>query len=399
MTDELKVVYLAGSQRGGTTIAGRLVGTLPTVAFAGEVRRLWEKGWGPGRRCGCGELLDDCPVWSRVKAATLRPGVTPEVIAGWQETVAPVHGSWWAARGAVRRKSGDATLDRYSTIMVATHRALAEAYAARVVVDSSKLPADIAVLARARGLRPYLLHLVRDSRGVVCSQLRRSTGGSRRYLAAGRGASAWALRHATITRVAHSMDLPYLQVRYEDLMSDPVAVLGGIAAFIGERLPDPTPAPPFDLSLVHTPEGPLPAQAAVALERDDRWHTELDVANRAIITSVSAPWLVRYGYPLWNGRPRRSLSRCSDFLESAPGDRRGRRQRRARLLSSSGDPALFDSGGGRAHQQEGDEERDLAVFPGQAVGTEEPNQVRRPPRAFELTIHMEETTGGKGEHQ
>src|SRR5687768_7919448 len=67
-TTPTKVLYVLGSQRGGTTILGRLLGTIDGVEFGGEMRNLWGRGLRGPRSCGCGKGQWDCEVWSRVLA-------------------------------------------------------------------------------------------------------------------------------------------------------------------------------------------------------------------------------------------------------------------------------------------------------------------------------------------
>ena len=79
---------MIGTQRGGTKIAGRLIGQLTGFAFLGELRKLWQVGLPEGRRCGCGQSYASCPVWSAVLA---RVGGDADVatLQQWQEAAAP----------------------------------------------------------------------------------------------------------------------------------------------------------------------------------------------------------------------------------------------------------------------------------------------------------------------
>src|SRR5207245_1565431 len=63
MAESTKVLYVVGTQRGGTTIVGRLLGALPGFTFAGEVRRIWGRLIPNGQVCGCGRRFEECPVW------------------------------------------------------------------------------------------------------------------------------------------------------------------------------------------------------------------------------------------------------------------------------------------------------------------------------------------------
>lgn len=302
-----KVLYVLGTQRGGSTIAGRVIGSQPGFAFGGEVRRLWARGIGPGRTCGCGRAFDACPLWSRVLPDVLVDGVTVDEVAAWQEEVAPGDHSWRGAERVVRASRPGAppwpALERYRAVMGRMYTAMARAVGARVLVDGSKLPADAAVLLGIAGVEASVLHLVRDPRGVVYSQLRRRapSGGIQRAQVV-RLAGAWAVRHGAARRLARARGgAGWLELRYEDFAADPGSALGRVADLVGER---PGPVPPdgrYDLAEVHTAGGRLPAEAGVVVRRDDHWRTELPGPERVVATTATLPLLLHFGYPLRPG--------------------------------------------------------------------------------------------------
>ena len=86
----LRVLYLGGLGRSGSTLIERLIGQLPGVCPVGELVHLWQRGITEGERCGCGEPFRECPFWQQVgkaafggwdqvdvsRVAALRPGWT-----------------------------------------------------------------------------------------------------------------------------------------------------------------------------------------------------------------------------------------------------------------------------------------------------------------------------------
>ena len=79
----------------------------------------------------------------------------------------------WRCAGS--RPSTPARCDRYGELTAQLYRAILTVAGAQVVVDSTKNPPYAYFLraARASGLRMRVLHLVRDSRGVVHSWMKR----------------------------------------------------------------------------------------------------------------------------------------------------------------------------------------------------------------------------------
>jgi hypothetical protein len=96
--------------------------------------------------------------------------------------------------------------------------------------------------------------------------------------------------------------VPYLFVRYEDLVAMPREALVRIAAFAGVDVD------PVDLSFIegrdvalgpnHTVEGnPMRIGArALVLRRDDKWTHAMPLRERASVTLLTLPSLRRYGY-------------------------------------------------------------------------------------------------------
>jgi len=291
-----KVLYILGTSRGGSTILGRVLGTCPGFGFAGEVRRLWEHGVGPGRTCGCGLTLAACPVWSEVLRQVLIDGVSAEDMSRWQRAFVPTTHPWRSTGRLLRRDGGtrDPDFSTYQRAMSRMWHALGRAYDSEIVVDSSKLPGDAAVMVSAPEIRPYLLHLIRDARGVLASQLRRREGSTlRRWRQLAYGVAAWDARHLAAGRLRRS-GAPYLAVRYEDFVAEPTAVLRQICDFVGAA-PNGSVGGEIDLAQVHTPRGSAPART-VTLTPDLRWHEELSAGEARAVQLLGYPWQRVYRY-------------------------------------------------------------------------------------------------------
>ncbi len=64
--EPVRVLYIGGSGRSGSTLVERMLGALPGVCNVGEVVLMWERGLLRGERCGCGIPLPQCPFWRAV---------------------------------------------------------------------------------------------------------------------------------------------------------------------------------------------------------------------------------------------------------------------------------------------------------------------------------------------
>ena len=63
---QLRVVFIGGQGRSGSTLLERALGQLPDVVSVGETVHLWDRGLRDNELCGCGQPFSACPFWSEV---------------------------------------------------------------------------------------------------------------------------------------------------------------------------------------------------------------------------------------------------------------------------------------------------------------------------------------------
>ena len=85
----VRVLYVAGTGRSGSTLLARILGRVDGVLAAGELRYVWQRGLLEDRLCGCGEAFSRCPFWSEVvdRAFGGRRGVDAAGVAAAQRAV------------------------------------------------------------------------------------------------------------------------------------------------------------------------------------------------------------------------------------------------------------------------------------------------------------------------
>lgn len=232
----VRVLYVGGWGRSGSTLLDRMLGQLPGFCSLGEVREIWQHGCKENRPCGCGRPFLECPFWSEVGR---------RAFGGWDELdledILRLRYSLdrpWAVPALLLRRRGPdphSPLGRYLGALSALYRAIRDVSGSEVVVDSSKLPSHALLLRRVSGIDLRMVHLVRDSRGVAFSWKKqvanRVTAGESSYMERYGPVSA-SLRYVLyngLTRLVGALGVPYLFVRYEDLVRDPAGKLKVIA--------------------------------------------------------------------------------------------------------------------------------------------------------------------------
>jgi Sulfotransferase family len=304
-----RVVYVAGSARSGSTIFELALARACGIPAFGELRYIWERGYRDDQLCSCGAAFRDCDFWGRVRALLARGGdvgSTADILQAKSQLDRVRH----IPRLAARRPSRNGPLegDAYTRALLALYTALGQLSPTGVFVDSSKDPSYAFVL-RALGIDLSVVHLVRDSRAVAYSWLRRRRRPEvadrvefmhRRGPA--RSAAEWSVTDGLFALYRRIEPERTTCIRYEDFVAAPERTL----AQVGERLGlecNPASSTASDYSLpgwarIHSISGnPVRfSQGAVRLRLDDEWRRALPPGARRVVTAVTLPGLLRHGY-------------------------------------------------------------------------------------------------------
>jgi hypothetical protein len=332
MTSRITVLSINGWCRNGSTIIGNLLNEVPGFFHAGELHFLWKNAYGNGSntRCGCGLDLVACSIWSKILAAELPPGADPRTHA--QEVRRRQWGklrtrhTWHVLGGG-----GGADVREHARTMARTYRAIADVTGATVIVDSTKIPGEAALLDKVDGIDPLYLHLVRDPRAVAHSWMRpkdfiyaMSASRSTAYWIGFNLASrALVKRHPERSRF----------LRYEDFIREPAATLRSLIEMCGG---DPEGSPvrgrSAKLRTNHTvtgnpdrfKSGPTEIRAF-----DGTWRSELSTGAKLATLALSWPLLAHYGYPLFGAgaQPRETTDPAATAAHEPPRSRDGSRSR------------------------------------------------------------------------
>ena len=202
---DLRVLYVLGIYHSGTTVLSNMVGQLDGYFAVGELRSLWPKLTRPDYRCGCGEPIQECPVWSRILDSTFaegedRVGAARDMWRDQREALHEYH-TWLRVGGLLRLRGkglpADGPLARYAGRLARLYRSIAAETGADIIVDSSKEPTDAALLLLMPEVDATFVQIVRDPRGLVYSLLRVQAGGQpvagSRWRQSAYGAFSWSV--------------------------------------------------------------------------------------------------------------------------------------------------------------------------------------------------------------
>lgn len=303
----VKVLYIAGWGRSGTTLLANLAGQLQGYCSVGELAYLWRPAGLPTGLCGCGQRIRECPFWSAVLDSAFGPAGPPEPASIFR--LEREHLRTWNLPGlwmAVRRGQLGPPVSSYASILERLYQAIASLADARVVVDSSKQPPFALVASTLPGVELSIVHMVRDPRAVAFSWSRpkpspgRASGKMERYGPL-YSSNRWTGWNLAIEALRGRAEGRYHLLRYEDLARDPRQALEKVMALVDEprALPFLTDAGAV-LAATHTASGNPNrfTHGPVAIRPDTAWRQQMPVGLGWSSTIPALPLLARYGYRL-----------------------------------------------------------------------------------------------------
>ncbi len=305
----LKVLYIAGCGRSGSTLLGNLLGQLDGFCALGEVPHLWDRSLRDNRLCGCGRPFAECRLWQPVLARALGRWTREELA----ETIAVRERltAWRILARSFRGSGGrrSPAFGRYVERVGRIYREVARVTGSRVLVDGSKSPGHAEVLRQIPGLEVCPLLLVRDPRAVAFAWQKRQAYDPDREqpMAMGRldlrqSAIMWVGWNLATERMWRRRPGGCPVLRYEDFVARPRASVERILALLDASR---QPLPFIDEHTVElAPQHALAGnpcrfdRGPVEIRRDDAWRRQMPRHRQLAVAALTWPWRRRYGYRL-----------------------------------------------------------------------------------------------------
>ena len=308
----LRILYVAGVPRTGSTVLGELLGSIPGVIFVGELNFFWRRFAG-AEVCSCGRPLPDCPFWSAVVREAYGE-MTPRRARELAElerhvlrrqfalTLAPA--AWPVPETS---RAGQMLAER-----ALLYRAIGRLTGANWIVDGGKEPIFGALLARADAGAVATVHLVRDPRGVAYSWQKLipsdSEPGNMPRKAPTKTAVDWVLQNLLVQLGLQRLGTVYIRVRYEDLAYRPEHVLGQISLATGLTIAAAaahgtvSPATSEHHLVAGNPGVRRTVTNGLQLRADEAWRTRLPLRDQRVVTAMCGALMTAYGYSLRSAR-------------------------------------------------------------------------------------------------
>lgn len=307
----VKVLFIAGWGRSGSTILSKLLGQIPGFLSVGEIRFIWDRGLLRESSCACTRSLRECPVWREAVSFLIEESREEiERLRDIRDRFKTRH----LLRHAIGRrelKNGRLSndLSDYVSSLAQVYRGLQGTTGCRVIVDSSKYPSHGFLIDLIPDVDLRILHLVRDPRAVAFSWQRKRLyepaasepklmnrhGGIRSSL-------QWVLWNA-VTEYWWSRrrdEGRYMRLSYEEFAQAPRKTIIAVRDFVGESAAVDFFSSSHTATLQPTHElsgNPSRFQSgAVDILADSEWIEKMRARDRMLVSALTGPMLARYGY-------------------------------------------------------------------------------------------------------
>jgi len=315
------LLYIASDVRSGSTVLDNLLSNHPSTETVGELQYLSNHinktgiGVSYGWICTCGQSLDECRVWSRVKEIFEKEtgrafsDATTEVDKSCRSksfhylmllaTLIPI--------SSVRRRLINAAYDQRKLEAIGRDCFLlldifSRITGAEIVIDSSKRADQLQALIKTKPANVDLkvIHIVRDGRAVVYSKMKRAEqykkyGASFGMISAVRG---WCYSNAKILNVqCYFQPKDVVTVRYEDLCGNREATMKKICKSLGISFEERMLC--LSSKNKHNIAGTshrFTWNAETPIKLDERWKSGITGLQMIIYYAIASYWHKRFGY-------------------------------------------------------------------------------------------------------
>jgi len=314
-----KMIYIAGYGRSGSTLMDILLGAHPKCFGGGELNHLFDDILSH-RYCSCGDSYYVCPFWSNV-------------LKGFQRKLPRMdyETAHFITTSNERLISSRRNIRRYGMVWRALFEALREqdALKTEVIVDSSKSSWKAwrrPFLVQQCGTEVFGIHLVRDPRAVMFSVMkgsnRRMEAGENPRLVGGavRGLLGWCLSNSLVENAKAFSTIPFMTLRYEDLVHDPASELSRVADFLALEMTPVIDRLALDAGFDggHGVSGNrMRRRGTLRIRADDEWRRKLPPLLQLLSIAV-LPLYRRYRYGIRKPMKLRRFGHGNSSCSSCP---------------------------------------------------------------------------------
>ena len=301
MESKIKVIYLVGEGRSGTTLLEKILAEQNEIFAGGELRYIWERSIKENQLCSCGKRFHECEVWKNIMSDL---NFDVQTIINSYNKIGRMR--FYPIRDLLRKlrkKDFDIVMNSfyklYKNILVKTESSY--------IIDSSKHPMFAYILSMHPNIELYTIHLIRDARAVTYStqkkRIRPEVKDKIEYMPtypAYISALAWKFVNIA-SEDLEKTSLKYIRIRYEDMLQNIKETLKKLYLFLDLKKVNNNFIKENNVLLLHanhTVSGnPMRFKSGeIELKLDDEWKTKLSYKDKKIVEFICHNELKKYWY-------------------------------------------------------------------------------------------------------
>jgi len=314
MQAKIKVIYITGYGRSGSTLLNMLLDIHPQAIGVGEILHLSDY-YLRNEPCSCGKEVNNCTVWGSLK----KSGAHPEKIT------IPSFSKYWSLYFVKNifkylfklPLSPELEHNAYENKLL--FEALLKIFPGKkVIIDSSKNISRLLLLQKSNFFDVKVIHLVRDGKAVLFSRrrpIRAKIERNRRKLMLGNNrtsfnlVSRWVMLNLFISIISSTFN-SYKRVRYEDICDELEKSLNNIFHFAGLKQIHEIQSKISQLNSHLVGGNQMRFNEIREVKYDSEYLEELNLSDRIVFNIIGGPLNKFYGYHL---NSKLQLERSIDF--------------------------------------------------------------------------------------
>ena len=313
MVDEseaIKVLFIGGMGRSGSTILERMLGQVPGFFPVGEIYNIWNRGFEQNQLCSCHTPFIQCDFWHAVVEEAFGRGhlSSAEDALALQRSTDRLRYLPQLIFPALRWRDYKEKFQKYARMLSRLYAAIKKISSYEIIVDSSKEPSHGFILNAIPNIQLWVVHLIRDSRAVAYSwqrkRIRPEIYWKKEYMpryTPVRSAIDWNWKNMAVD-ILGLLSKRSIRLSYENLVNDPQATLIGLihdVTHFHHKL-DFLSGRRVKVDTHHTVSGnPNRFESGVIeLMADTEWIKKMPLWSYLTVTALTWPLLLTYGYSL-----------------------------------------------------------------------------------------------------
>ncbi|MFC1662958.1 hypothetical protein ACFL04_02190 [Patescibacteria group bacterium] len=284
--NKIKVIYISGLGRSGSTLLDIIISTSPNVFSVGEIYR-YNEYKNDDRLCSCGKNMTHCNFWSRIITRDIRI-VNRANLKNYLTILRYLYFS--------KKKIGQLSSPENYLLLNQIQNNLPPN--TDFILDSSKELGRLIELVNDNRLEVYNIHIVRDGRGTANSFNKMVEGKKpKNYFIS---LLKWIFVNKLIFRYLRLSQVKSLVISYDQFCENPNKYLKTIGSFIDIVIPDNYPEI-IRLMDYHNLGGNRLARTEKRKEfsqikKDDNWKINKGPLTRFLATIISYPFNKKWVY-------------------------------------------------------------------------------------------------------